>query len=559
MSVRAATLAVASLRQGAVGWWTPDDRSPPVAVDDAAPVSAIHAVGRPVHVVDCDGRAGIAHGGVAALGAEAERNRGGFPLLAYAPRLLPEQLGDSGFRDDHELRFAYVGGAMANGISSVEMVQAFARAGMVGFFGSAGLTTEQIAAALERVQRSIASLPYGFNLIHTPSEPESEAAAVDLYLRRGVRLVSASAYLDLTPPLIRFRVAGIHRNPEVGVVAPNRVIAKVSRVEVARKFFSPPPAEMLQALVREGFITPDQARLAGEIPVAQDLTAEADSGGHTDNRPAITLLPTILALADELQARYGYARRLRVGAAGGIATPDSTAAAFAMGAAYVLTGTINQSCLEAGTSEEVRGMLAQAGQADVTMAPSADMFEMGVKVQVLKWGTMFAVRARKLYDLYRTYGSLEEIPAATRANLERDYFRGTLAVAWSKTREFFALRDPEQLTRADGDPKHRMALLFRSYLGQSSDWANTGEASRKADYQIWCGPAMGAFNAWVRGTFLESPDRRDVVSVAMNLLVGAAAVTRGGWLRVQGVSLSPAATRFRPQERGALSALTAQD
>jgi NAD(P)H-dependent flavin oxidoreductase YrpB (nitropropane dioxygenase family) len=49
----------------------------------------------------------------------------------------------------------------------------------------------------------------------------------------------------------------------------------------------------------------------------------------------------------------------------------------------------------------VREMLAQAEQADVIMAPAADMFEMGVKLQVLKRGTMFAMRAAKLYELYR--------------------------------------------------------------------------------------------------------------------------------------------------------------
>ena len=31
-----------------------------------------------------------------------------------------------------------------------------------------------------------------------------------------------------------------------------------------------------------------------------------------------------------------------------------------MGAAYVLTGTINQACVEAGTSQTVREMLAKA-------------------------------------------------------------------------------------------------------------------------------------------------------------------------------------------------------
>ena len=47
-------------------------------------------------------------------------------------------------------------------------------------------------------------------------------------------------------------------------------------------------------------ITPQEAQLAASIPMAEDLTAEADSGGHTDNRPAISLLPTMLALRDEL-------------------------------------------------------------------------------------------------------------------------------------------------------------------------------------------------------------------------------------------------------------------
>ena len=38
------------------------------------------------------------------------------------------------------------------------------------------------------------------------------------------------------------------------------------------------------------------------------------------------------------------------------------------------------------------------------MAPAADMFEMGVKLQVLKRGTMFPMRAQKLYELYRAHG-----------------------------------------------------------------------------------------------------------------------------------------------------------
>ncbi len=480
---------------------------------------------------------------------------GVLPLVGYAPRLAPESLGDPAFRETHGLRYAYVGGAMANGISSVEMVEALARAGMLGFFGSAGMSLDRVEAAIERIQQSVGDRPHAFNLIHSPNEPRSEAEVVDLYLRRGVRLVSASAYLDLTLPLVRYRVSGVHRGPGGEIVTPNRVIAKVSRTEVARKFLSPPPADMLQQLVNENVITSEAAQLAARVPVAGDLTAEADSGGHTDNRPACTLIPTMLALADEIQAEHGYAERLRVGAAGGISTPESASAAFAMGAAYVLTGSVNQACVESGTSVAVREMLCKAREADITMAPAADMFEMGVKVQVLKWGTMFAVRARKLYDLYRTCASVEEIPESQRVVLERDLFRCTLAEAWAKTRAYFAVRDPTQIARAERDPKHRMALVFRAYLGQSSEWANSGDASRRADYQIWCGPSMGAFNEWVRGTFLESPEHRDVVTVGLNLLVGAAVATRAAWLRAYGVSLPAAARRFAPRPQAELAQL----
>jgi PfaD family protein len=441
---------------------------------------------------------------------------------------------------------------MANGIGSVEIVEAMARAGMLGFFGAAGLPIERIRSAIVRIQEDVGDLPYGFNLIHSPNEPDLENAVVDLYLKHKVRLVEASAYLDLTLPLLRYKLHGIHTDPAGCIVTPNRVIAKVSRVEVASKFFAPPPEKLIGELVRLGHLTAEQASLAAHVPVAQDLTAEADSGGHTDNRPAITLLPTMIALRDRLQERHEFADSLRVGAAGGIATPASAAAAFAMGAAYILTGSINQACVESGSSDIVRAMLAEAEQADVAMAPAADMFEMGVKVQVLKRGTMFAMRAAKLYEAYRTYARLEDLSASERAMLEKNLFRAPLEAIWKETEAYFERRDPAQLERATRDPKHKMALTFRWYLGQSSRWANAGESTRKVDYQIWCGPAMGAFNEWAKGSFLEDPRQRRVVPVALNLLYGAAVLQRVQMLRAQGIALPAECWRWRPLGPGQL-------
>lgn len=534
-----------SIKSNAVsGWWKQGTADPEIG--DYAVREVIHQVTQPVFLLNLNGLCAVGRGGTITIGEDLPSDQAGFPLCAYVPPLHPENLGDPQFKKTHNLRYAYIVGAMANGITSADMVEKTGRAGMVGFFGSAGLSLDDIETAIDRLQKNLKNYPCGFNLIHSPHDPELEAATVRLYLKRNVRLVSSSAFLDLTLPLVYYRVKGIHRDETGNIVCPNKIIAKASRVEVARKYFSPPPEKLLSHLVDKKMITREEADLAKSIPVAEDLTAEADSGGHTDNRPAISLFPTMLALRNELTKKYQYHRPPCVGLAGGISTPDSAAAAFAMGAAYILTGSINQSCIEAGTSDTVRQMLAEASQADVIMAPAADMFEMGVKVQVLKRGTMFPLRAAKLYELYCGYERFENIPEKQKTILERDFFRRSFQDEWEQTRNYFAGHDPKQIERAEKDPRHKMALVFRSYLGQSSNWAVSGHSDRKIDYQIWCGPAMGSFNQWIKGSFLEKPENREVVTVAINILCGASVVTRVNWLRAQGAVLPANIGNFSP-------------
>ncbi len=530
----------------ALGWWQPAQTRP--AFGQQALLDTMKRVTHPLYLINFNSEMAVVSDGTITIGNNKPSGSDIWPLIGYAPAIHPKNLGDGQFKNRHNLRYAYVVGAMANGISSVEMVEESGRRGMVGFFGAAGLLPDQIEAAIDFLHDRMGSRPFGMNLIHNLTDPELEAATVDLYIRRGIKLISASAYLDLTLPLVYYRVNGIHRDNKGRIICPGKVIAKVSRVEVARKFLSPPPQKFLKLLVEQNLISSEQATLAAGIPMADDLTAEADSGGHTDNQPALTLLPTMLALRDALTKKYDYVTPIGIGLAGGIATPDSTAAAFAMGAAFVLTGSINQACVESGTSDTVRHMLAEAEQADVAMAPAADMFELGVKVQVLKRGTMFALRAAKLYELYSSFDSYAEIPTKQRDILQRDYFRCSFLEEWEKTKRFFAQRDPKQIEIAENNPKHKMALVFRSYLGRSSTWANSGDPSRKIDYQIWCGPSMGVFNRWAKGTFLEIPENRKTTTVAMNLMFGAAVATRVNWLRHQGIALPPKAERFYPLE-----------
>ncbi|WP_033821319.1 PfaD family polyunsaturated fatty acid/polyketide biosynthesis protein, partial [Kitasatospora sp. MBT63] len=446
----------------------------------------------------------------------------------------------------HGVRQPYLAGAMAGGIASADMVIALAREGFLASFGAAGLLPESIAKALGRFAAEIPGLPYAVNLIHSPSEERLEREAVDLFLRHGVRCVEASAFMALSPHIVRYRLAGLRQGEGGQVVAEHRVIAKISRTETAERFMRPAPAATVSALLAQGLITPLQAELAKYVPMADDITVEADSGGHTDRRPLPALLPSILRLRDGVQREHRYPQPIRVGAAGGLGTPIAVAAAFAMGAAYVVTGSVNQSCVESGASKATKTLLAEAGIADCEMAPAADMFELGVELQVLKKGTLFPMRAKKLYELYQAHGGLEELPVEERARLEAQVFRRPLEEVWQECVGYFSRRDPEQLARAQDSPKRRMALVFRWYLGMSSRWSTAGDPDRTLDYQIWCGPAMGSFNDWVTASYLKAPGNRRVADVAHHLMRGAAFHTRVAALRTAGVHLPAAVADYRP-------------
>jgi trans-AT polyketide synthase, acyltransferase and oxidoreductase domains len=466
--------------------------------------------------------------------------------MVEIPAVATESLGDANFRKTYGVRCAFYAGAMANGIASCDMVIALGKAGLMGSFGAAGLVRSKLEAIVDLIQSELPDGPYAFNLIHSPNEEALERNAVEVYLQKGVHVVEASAYLDLTPSLVYYRAAGLKRNPDGNAEITNHVIAKLSRSEVASKFMQPAPEAIVDKLVTEGKITREQAELAQTVPMADDITVEGDSGGHTDNRPLICLLPTMLALRDQLQEKYQYAVPVRVGAAGGISTPSSVLGAFMMGAAYVVTGSVNQACIESGASLHTKKLLAEAGMADVAMAPSADMFEMGVKVQVLKRGTLFPMRALKLYEIYTHYDSIDQIPADERSKLEKQVFQRDMESIWQDTVKFFTERDPAQIERANDNPKRKMALIFRWYLGLSSRWSNVGEPGREMDYQIWCGPSMGSFNDWTRSTYLSDPLNRRIVDVTLHLFTGAAYQYRIQLLRLNSFQLPSKFEQYYP-------------
>ncbi|WP_404870413.1 ACP S-malonyltransferase [Kitasatospora griseola] len=440
--------------------------------------------------------------------------------------LRAEDLGCPEFRREYGLRLAYLAGAMFRGIASSDLVIRLGQRGLMGFFGAGGLGLDRVEKELLRIQEALGvDGSYGMNLLHSVDDPSYENSVVALYLRHGVRTVEAAGFTQLTPAVVRFRFAGAHRDARGGAVVPHRVLAKVSRPEVAAAFMGPAPAAIVDRLVGEGLLTAEEGRIAAEAPVSEDICVEADSGGHTDAGVALTLLPAMMRHRDAAMARHGFRRRIRIGAAGGIGAPEAVAAAFVLGADFVLTGSVNQCSPEAGTSDTVKDILAGLDVQDTAYAPAGDMFELGARVQVVRKSTMFAARGNKLYQLYRQYDGWESVDEATRRLVEETYFKRPFAEAWQETRaHHLAKGRTAEVEKAERSPKHLMALVFRWYFARTVSWALDGDPAQRVNFQIQCGPAIGAFNHVVRGTALEDWRARHVDLIADTLMTGAADV-----------------------------------
>ncbi|MFF5521788.1 enoyl-CoA hydratase/isomerase [Streptomyces coeruleorubidus] len=442
------------------------------------------------------------------------------------PALSPRALGSPHFRAAHGVDYAYAAGAMYKGIASVDLVIALGNAGMLGFFGTGGLPLDEIDEAITRIRKELdPGRAFGMNLLNSPDDPDLEDRTVELYLRHGVRSVEASAYLRPTLPLVRYRLAGLRTDAEGRLRQDHHIVAKVSRTEVAEHFLRPAPEPLVRRLLDDGLITPEQAGLGARLPLAQDLCVEADSAGHTDGGNAYVLMPAMRALRDRVTREQGYSEEngVRVGAAGGIGTPEAALAALTLGADFLVTGSINQCTVEAGTSDEVKDLLQGLGVHDTEYAPAGDMFEVGARVQAVRKSTFFPARAQKLYELYLRHDSLDDLDARTRATLENKYFKRSLDEVWEETRAHLARRSPARLAEVERSPKQKMAHVFRWYFVHSTRLALRG-AEPRVDHQIHCGPALGAFNTWVRGTELEPWRGRRVDVIAERLLRATAAL-----------------------------------
>lgn len=69
-----------------------------------------------------------------------------------------------------------------------------------------------------------------------------------------------------------------------------------------------------------------------------------------------------------------------------------------------------------------------------------------------------------------------------------------------------------------------MALVFRWYFGYSMRLSLAGNKDQQVNFQVHCGPALGAFNQWVKGTTLESWRNRHVDEIGVKMMEESASL-----------------------------------
>src|SRR6185436_17721247 len=89
---------------------------------------------------------------------------------------------------------------------------------------------------------------------------------------------------------------------------------------------------------------------------------------------------------------------------------------------------------------------------------------------------------------------------------------------WNLVCEYKKTRNPEQLEEALENPRLQMKLIFQWYFAHSNEVTLKGDVTERDNFQIHCGPAMGAFNHWVKGTDLEDWRNRRVAEITEILM-----------------------------------------
>lgn len=251
---------------------------------------------------------------------------------------------------------------------SAAVVSAVGKAGGMGVLGAIGYSADEFAAQLAWADEHIDGKPYGVDVVMPAAIVEAAPADLKEMIPEGHRaFVNELLERHGVPPL-----------PE-GEAAPEGLLSWVhekarSQVEIALEHpikllanaLGPPPPDVVEKAHKAGLQVaalvgaPEHARRQVEAGVDIIIAQGHEAGGHTGQISTMVLVPEVVEAVHPTP----------VLAAGGIGSGRHVAAALALGAQGVWTGSIWLTTDESDVHPVVIEKLLKAGAADTVRSRS---------------------------------------------------------------------------------------------------------------------------------------------------------------------------------------------
>jgi NAD(P)H-dependent flavin oxidoreductase YrpB (nitropropane dioxygenase family) len=250
-----------------------------------------------------------------------------------------------------------------------DVVAAVSRGGGLGVLGAVTYTPEQLDVELTWIEQQVGGRPYGVDLLLPVGTAEAAARLSPEDLE--------ALLVDPTPVLPRehrdfvARLLEQHSIPELPdggaearrLLNPPAALAEVAfahRIHLIASALGPPPPELVAEAHARGVVvaalvgTTEHARRQKAAGVDLIVAQGSEAGGHTGTIGTMVLVPDVVDAVSPTP----------VLAAGGIASGRQMAAAMALGAQGVWTGSVWLTTEEAETHPVVKQKLLAASASD---------------------------------------------------------------------------------------------------------------------------------------------------------------------------------------------------
>jgi NAD(P)H-dependent flavin oxidoreductase YrpB (nitropropane dioxygenase family) len=269
-----------------------------------------------------------------------------------------------------------------------DVVAAVTNAGGIGVLGALAFSPEQLELELKWIDEHVNGKPYGVDVVIPASHVGSGFDDIGELLPKLQEMVPAETTQWIDKVLDELGVPPLPAGADVGAAAnadeggglggsgllgwtnatskPQVEIALGHDIALLANALGPPPKEVVDAAHEHGVMVaalvgrPDQARKQVEQGVDIVIAQGTEAGGHTGEIATMVLVPEVVEAVAPTP----------VLAAGGIGSGRQMAAAMALGASGVWTGSIWLGVAESNTDPTAMGRLFEASARDAVRSRS---------------------------------------------------------------------------------------------------------------------------------------------------------------------------------------------